>query len=96
MDNSGNNEENVTDSVQNRILEEPKRPQAFIQEPSHPSHPSPATYSCYHKNCDFHTHNEWEYKSHWHQNHAGVPILYPTKFEIRKYGLKPQGKKWEI
>ena len=94
MDNSGNNDEHVTDSVQNRILEEPERLQAFIQEPSHPSHPS--RYSCYHKNCDFHTDNEKEYTRHWIQKHTGVPLLFPNKYEIEKNDLEPQGKEWEI
>lgn len=53
-------------------------------------------FSCYHNGCDFSTEDESEYRRHWPQKHTGVPILYPTKFEIEKYGLKPQGKKWEI
>jgi hypothetical protein len=53
-------------------------------------------FSCYHIGCDFSTEDESWYKRHWHQKHSGVPILYPTKFEIEKYGLKPQGKKWEV
>jgi hypothetical protein len=53
-------------------------------------------FSCYHRGCDFSTEDESEYRRHWHQTHTGVPILYPTKFEIEKDGLKPQGKKWEI
>jgi hypothetical protein len=95
LNNSGNKEEYATDSIHNTILKEPERPQALLQDPSHPSHPSPA-YSCYHNGCDFSTEYESEYRRHWHQKHTGVPILYPTKFEIEKYGLKPQHKEWEV
>jgi hypothetical protein len=53
-------------------------------------------FSCYHNDCNFSTEDESEYRRHWHQKHAGVPILFPTKFELEKYGLKPQGKEWEV
>ena len=54
---------------------------------------------CY--NCDkvgknFETFDETEYKKHGAQNHHKNPLLYPSKAEIKKYGLKPQGKSWEI
>src|SRR5918994_1047053 len=67
---------------------------AFLQDPSHPSLPSlTPKFSCYHKNCDFYT-DEREYRRHGAQNHPKNPLLYPSKFEIEKYGLKPQGKNW--
>jgi hypothetical protein len=73
---------------------------AFLQDPSHPSHPSPSpplpAFSCYHKNCEFHTEDEREYRRHGAINHSKNPLLYPTKFEIEKYGLTLQGKEWEI
>jgi hypothetical protein len=72
---------------------------AFPQDPSHPSPPSPLTstaYSCYHKDCDFHTDDEGEYRKHGAQNHHKNPLLYPSMFEIEKYGLTPQGKEWEL
>ena len=57
-------------------------------------------FSCYHPACDFHTDNKLDYENmiarHWEQKHTGVPLLYPTKTEIEKYGLNPQGKSWEI
>jgi hypothetical protein len=53
-------------------------------------------FSCYHRYCDFHTIDERDYRRHWGQNHTGVPILYPTKTELMKYGLEAQGKSWEI
>ena len=53
-------------------------------------------YSCYHRDCDFQTNIEPDYERHWGQKHTGIPVLYPTKTEIEKYGLKPQEKSWEI
>ena len=53
-------------------------------------------YSCYHRDCNFQTNIEPDYERHWVQKHTGIPVLYPTKTEIEKYGLKPQGKNWEI
>jgi hypothetical protein len=50
----------------------------------------------YHNGCDFHTNDEKDYHRHAAQKHTGVPVLYPTKVELEKYGLKPQGKSWEI
>jgi len=74
--------------------------EAFLQDPSHPSPPSASpqlpAFSCYHKNCEFHTEDEREYRRHGAINHSKNPLLYPTKFEIEKYGLTPQGKEWEI
>jgi hypothetical protein len=95
LNNSGNNEGHT---LQNIILNEPERLQALLQDPSHPSHPSPPTspYSCYHKKCEFHTNDEQEYRRHGAQNHHKNPLLFPSKFEIEKYGLTPQGKEWEI
>ena len=56
----------------------------------------PDFYSCYHNGCDFHTNDEKDYHRHAVQKHTGIPVLYPTKAELEKYGLKPQGKSWEI
>jgi hypothetical protein len=101
LNNSGINEEYTTNPIQNTALKEQERPQAFLQDPSHPSHPShpspplPA-FSCYHKNCEFHTDDEREYRRHGALNHPKNPLLYPSKFELEKYGLTPQGKEWEI
>jgi hypothetical protein len=53
-------------------------------------------YSCYHNGCDFHTNDEKDYHRHAAQKHTGIPVLYPTKTELERYGLKPQGKSWEI
>lgn len=64
------------------------------QMPSLPSLPSP--YYCYHNGCDFQTDDEREYRKHGTAKHLKNPLLYPSKFEIEKYGLKAQGKSWEI
>jgi hypothetical protein len=53
-------------------------------------------FSCYHNGCDFHTNDEKEYHRHAAQKHRGIPVLYPTKAELEKYGVKTQGKSWEI
>ena len=53
-------------------------------------------YSCYHRDCDFQTNIESDYERHWGQKHTGIPVLYPTKTELEKYGLQAQGKSWEI
>jgi hypothetical protein len=92
---SGNNEEYTSASTQNAILKEPERPQAFLQDPSHPSHPSPY-YKCYHSNCEFTTEDQLEYERHGALKHPDNPLLYPSRYEIGKYGLKLQGKEWEI
>ena len=56
----------------------------------------PHFYSCYHNGCDFRTTDEKDYHRHAVQKHRGIPVLYPTKAELEKYGLKAQGKSWEI
>jgi hypothetical protein len=53
-------------------------------------------YSCYHKDCNFQTDSEQDYERHWGQKHTGIPVLYPTKTELKKYGLQAQRKDWEI
>ena len=53
-------------------------------------------FSCYHNGCDFHTNDEKDYHRHAAQKHTGLPVLYPTKAELEKYGLQAQGKDWEI
>jgi hypothetical protein len=84
----------------NKRIKESERQEAFPQDHSHPSHPSPSppspTYSSYHTNCNFHTDDEREYRKHGALNHHKNPLLYPSKFEIEKYRLTPQGKEWEI
>jgi hypothetical protein len=60
-----------------------------IEEDSH-------VYSCYHNYCNFHTNDEKDYHRHAAQKHTGIPVLYPTKAELEKYGLQAQGKDWEI
>jgi hypothetical protein len=54
------------------------------------------SYNCYHNGCSFSTDIELEYQSHGVLNHSSNPLLYPSKAEIEQYGLKPQGKEWEI
>jgi hypothetical protein len=95
LNNFGNNEEHTSVSTPNTILKEPERRQAFLQDPSRPSHPSPY-YKCYHLNCKFNTEYQEEYERHGALKHSSNPLLYPSKFEIKKYGLMPQGKEWEI
>lgn len=53
-------------------------------------------FKCYHLDCDFQTNSEREYQKHGTTRHPKNPLLYPSRFEIDKYGLKPQGKEWEI
>jgi hypothetical protein len=60
------------------------------------TYPTLTLYRCYHNDCNFTTKDEPEYRRHWGQKHKGVPILYPTKAELEKYGLKAQGKNWEV
>jgi hypothetical protein len=106
LNNSVNNEEHTSASTQNTILKELERQQAFLQDPSHPSHPSHPSpsesgrllfsYKCYHPNCDFQTNNIGEYERHGALKHLENPLLYPSRYEIEKYGLTPQGKEWEV
>jgi hypothetical protein len=64
--------------------------------PSNVSDPTLTQYSCYHPGCNFHTDDELEYRKHGAAKHAKNPLLYPSKFEIEKYGLQAQGQEWEI
>jgi hypothetical protein len=75
--------------------ETPIDPLASFQEPSHPSHPSPY-YKCYHSNCKFTTDDQEDYERHGALKHLENPLLYPSRYEIEKYGLTPQGKEWEV
>jgi hypothetical protein len=52
-------------------------------------------YRCYHNGCDFQTCSQEEYERHGALKHPKNPLLYPSRAEIEKYGLKPQGKSWE-
>ena len=45
---------------------------------------SPHFYSCYHNGCDFHTNDEKDYHRHAAEKHRGIPVLYPTKAELRE------------
>jgi hypothetical protein len=93
------NEENI-DPIHNTLPEELERPNAPLQMPSHPSHPSPTKFrglfKCYHPGCDFQTSDEKEYERHGALKHLENPLLYPSRYELKKYGLTPQGKKWEV
>jgi hypothetical protein len=101
-DRSGLNASSCSNTIEGKIREnsEDISQRAFTQDPSHPSPPSPpsplTSFSCYHKNCNFHTDDEREYRRHGAQNHSKNPLLYPSRFEIEKYDLTPQGKEWEI
>ena len=53
-------------------------------------------FECYHNDCDFCTNDEKDYHRHAVQKHTGIPVLYPSKTELEKYSLKPQGKSWEV
>jgi hypothetical protein len=75
--------------------ETPIDPLASFQEPSHPSHPSPY-YKCYHSNCKFTADDQEDYERHGALKHLENPLLYPSRYEIEKYGLTPQGKEWEV
>lgn len=70
-----------------------------VVDPIHPpqvTHPTLTSFRCYHKDCEFQTNDEREYKSHATAKHLKNPLLFPSKFEIEKYGLQAQGKNWEI
>jgi hypothetical protein len=94
------NEENTEGSIHNTIPEEPERLNAPFQMPSHPSHPSPTEFrglfKCYHPGCDFQTNDQKDYERHGALKHLENPLLYPSRHEIEKYGLTPQGKEWEV
>jgi hypothetical protein len=59
------------------------------------SHGNIGPFKCYHTNCDFQTEDELDYQNHGALKHLKNPLLYPSKAEIEKYGLQPQGKQWE-
>ena len=55
---------------------------------------SSSLFRCYH--CDtFQTNDEDQYKSHNAIKHYSRPI-FPTKADLEKHKLKPQGKSWEV
>jgi hypothetical protein len=85
-------EENNTNITQNQELVGSNLPLALSHEPSLPS----PLFTCYHKGCDFQTKDEKEYSRHGIAKHLKNPLLFPSKFEIEKYGLQAQGKEWEI
>ena len=86
-ESQGKSEENVEP-----ILSDSEISKKIVDEPLSTNF----LYSCYHKDCTFQTNIEPDYERHWGQKHTGIPVLYPTKTEIEKYGLKPQAKSWEI
>jgi hypothetical protein len=94
------NEENTGNPIRNTIPEEPERLNAPFQMPSHPSHPSPTEFrglfKCYHSGCDFQTNDPIDYERHGALKHLENPLLYPSRYELKKYGLTPQGKEWEV
>jgi hypothetical protein len=94
LDISRDNNENNVNISQNHNLEGIQISYAIPQELSQPSQLSP--FKCYHPDCDFHTNNEQDYEKHGVLNHQKNPLLYPSKAEIEKYGLEPQGRNWEI
>ena len=67
------------------------RSQNIIEEDERPT-----LYSCYHKGCDYRTEDIRDYERHGGKKHTRNPLLYPSKAELKKYGLKAQGKDWEI
>ena len=95
-----NNKENARDPTHSIIPEEPKRLHVPLQIPSNPSYSSHAEskklFKCYHPGCDFQTNNEKGYERHGALKHPENPLLYPSRYEIKKYGLTPQGKEWEV
>ena len=54
------------------------------------------SFKCYYPGCEFKTDSEREYEKHGALKHLENPLLYPSKYEIEKYGLTPQGKEWEV
>jgi hypothetical protein len=51
-------------------------------------------FECYH--CDsFQTKEELEYVRHGVKHHLYKP-MFPSKPDLERHGLKPQGKSWEI
>jgi hypothetical protein len=51
-------------------------------------------FKCYHCG-QFESNTEKEYRRHITFNHFKKP-MFPSKTELEKYGLKSQGKSWEI
>jgi hypothetical protein len=51
-------------------------------------------FKCYHC-ADFQTNNKDYYEHHIIIHHFRLPA-YPTKADLEQYGLKPQGKEWEV
>lgn len=65
-------------------------------EPSEPSELKRVEYSfkCYHCE-DFQTNNEDHYLRHYVISHSNKPC-YPSKIDLERHRLLPQGKSWEI
>ncbi|HEU4447780.1 MAG TPA: hypothetical protein VFR94_24115 [Nitrososphaeraceae archaeon] len=96
LNNKNSYHDDIKDAniLHNEMSEEGESPLASSQMPSVPSVPSP--YCCYHNGCDFQTDDEREYRRHGVAKHLKNPLLFPSKYEIEKYGLQAQGKEWEI
>ena len=107
--NNNNNTEITRNGLENYNIpvkdeqEPPKNNDVVSEDPETPIEPTqptqrtrPSSYSCYHIGCNYHTDNEQEYRNHGGNKHTKNPLLFPSKFEIEKYGLKAQGKEWEV
>jgi DNA replicative helicase MCM subunit Mcm2 (Cdc46/Mcm family) len=57
------------------------------------AHTNPFLYCCYHCE-DFHTNNQDYYENHMARYHYRLPA-YPSVADLRRHGLKAQGKTWE-
>lgn len=102
--NMAKNNVNPALIIENVVHPNDERYSPSSLEPSRLSQPSPlnqssgndSPYSCYHIGCGFHTDDELEYQRHGALKHHKNPLLYPSKAEIKAYGLQFQGKSWEI
>ena len=54
------------------------------------------SFKCYHFGCDFQTNDQIDYERHGALKHLENPLLYPSRYELKRYGLTPQGKEWEV
>jgi hypothetical protein len=99
INDKGDDTLEAADNLNERENEGKEEKPSFIRVSSASSPSSP--YRCYHNGCvcghtcDFQTDSELEYQKHGAQNHIENPLLYPSRYEMKKYGLKPQGKPWE-
>jgi hypothetical protein len=89
------NEENYDNLPGNNDTNEVNDGYISFKEPSAPSEPSAITkYDCYY--CmSYQTNNEKDYERHIISKHPKKQA-YPTKAELEKHNLTPQGKSWEV